>query len=766
MDLFLLCIDVIGFYSVWFLPTGSPSTCASNKENRQKLTWGNNDLLGLSLHEAYWGNTCRGCMLSPLPIQVVSWSKRLLHPSRCLVAANEITRKGKGIEEERAVDYLPFTSSGRRRASGSRMEMETSQQSPDRIGSLEPLESSIADANQKPVDVENSNEQPPSAKDEKVMTSNATHDTNSMDISADSQGHLDSSDGVSGHSTIYPPNLFAPQAQSFFFRGYDNPIGDEYSPYLNAEGLEVGSVGVYNENPSFLYHTGYGYGPQMPYGPYSPVTTPLPSISGDGQLYSTQQFQFPGTYYQQPAPPNMPYLPSPTSIPQADLTLPIDRQGLFPVNTQNFNTQLFGPRPGYQLSYGSFGRDWLRSPEGTRTVTPLSSPAASPQPVGAPVSFGQNTMPPTFGMASQQQRSLYGFGTSVNSLDRAYPPRGLYHGSTFEASFSSSGIKDQSLIDADRSRSRGKGTLYNRNGTLDFLNEQNRGPRANRLKNQMTEHNSSLDNDNGSSTSLVDRKLYNSADFVTEYKDAKFFIIKSYSEDNVHKSIKYGVWASTSNGNKKLDSAYHEAKKKEDPCPVFLFFSVNASAHFCGVAEMIGPVDFERSVDYWQQDKWSGQFPLKWHMVKDVPNNLFRHIILENNENKPVTNSRDTQEVKLEQGLEMLSIFKKHEYEVSILDDFEFYEDREKAMQERKARQQLSNLAASGPVAIEDDRRNPAANSGDFISQISGNFAHAVRLEERSKSGPSTEKSSSLSTVVTSKSDSIEKPATTVTTSS
>ena len=72
---------------------------------------------------------------------------------------------------------------------------------------------------------------------------------------------------------------------------------------------------------------------------------------------------------------------------------------------------------------------------------------------------------------------------------------------------------------------------------------------------------------------------------------------------------------------------------------------MNASAQFCGVAEMIGPVDFEKSVDYWQQDKWTGQFPVKWHIVKDVPNNLFRHIILENNENKPVTNSRDTQEV-------------------------------------------------------------------------------------------------------------------------
>jgi hypothetical protein len=64
------------------------------------------------------------------------------------------------------------------------------------------------------------------------------------------------------------------------------------------------------------------------------------------------------------------------------------------------------------------------------------------------------------------------------------------------------------------------------------------------------------------------------------------------------------------------------------------------------VAEMIGPVDFDRSVDYWQQDKWSGQFPVKWHIIKDVPNNLLRHIILENNDNKPVTNSRDTQEVK------------------------------------------------------------------------------------------------------------------------
>ena len=68
---------------------------------------------------------------------------------------------------------------------------------------------------------------------------------------------------------------------------------------------------------------------------------------------------------------------------------------------------------------------------------------------------------------------------------------------------------------------------------------------------------------------------YNQPDFVIEYEDAKFFIIKSYSEDNVHKSIKYGVWASTPNGNRKLDTTYREAKEKQDPCPVFLLFSVS-----------------------------------------------------------------------------------------------------------------------------------------------------------------------------------------------
>ncbi|CAF1704299.1 unnamed protein product [Brassica napus] len=58
----------------------------------------------------------------------------------------------------------------------------------------------------------------------------------------------------------------------------------------------------------------------------------------------------------------------------------------------------------------------------------------------------------------------------------------------------------------------------------------------------------------------------NNHDFFTDYNDAKIFIIKSYSKDNVHKSIKYNVWASTSNANKKLDARPRTRKNNRAQC--------------------------------------------------------------------------------------------------------------------------------------------------------------------------------------------------------
>lgn len=114
----------------------------------------------------------------------------------------------------------------------------------------------------------------------------------------------------------------------------------------------------------------------------------------------------------------------------------------------------------------------------------------------------------------------------------------------------------------------------------DSLNEQNQGPRTANPKSALI----SGSGGNSARASVVDGNSkirtdeYNLPDFPTKYNHALFFVIKSYSEDDVHKSIKYNVWASTPNGNKRLDSAYHDAQKrmeeKGSKCPIFLFFSV------------------------------------------------------------------------------------------------------------------------------------------------------------------------------------------------
>lgn len=167
---------------------------------------------------------------------------------------------------------------------------------------------------------------------------------------------------------------------------------------------------------------------------------------------------------------------------------------------------------------------------------------------------------------------------------------------------------------------------------------------------------------------------YNPKEFNTSPKAARFFVIKSYSEDDIHRSIKYNIWCSTEHGNRRLDSAYF---KGDAQVPVYLFFSVNGSGHFCGMAEMQSRVDYNKKTGVWSQDKWRGCFQVKWIYVKDVPNSLLRNIKLENNDNKPVTNSRDTQEIPYDKGRQVLKVFHTYSHSSSILDDFEHYERKQ-----------------------------------------------------------------------------------------
>ncbi|PWA61426.1 YTH domain-containing family protein [Artemisia annua] len=95
---------------------------------------------------------------------------------------------------------------------------------------------------------------------------------------------------------------------------------------------------------------------------------------------------------------------------------------------------------------------------------------------------------------------------------------------------------------------------------------------------------------------------------------------------------------------KEANSCYEEAHKyqvKDEKAVLFLCFSVIASAKFCGVGfEYTCPLDVHKDgILSGSKIKCNGSFPVKVdHIIKDVRNPHFRHIILENNEHKPVTN--------------------------------------------------------------------------------------------------------------------------------
>ena len=186
---------------------------------------------------------------------------------------------------------------------------------------------------------------------------------------------------------------------------------------------------------------------------------------------------------------------------------------------------------------------------------------------------------------------------------------------------------------------------------------------------------SGLAEDDPEVVELAKAKGLNPSTYDCRPPQARFFVIKSYTEEDVQKSLKHGIWSSTVLGNKRLNTAYHESA---DQMPIYLFFSVNGSRHFCGVAQMLTRVDETKSSDVWSENnKWKGIFKVKWIFVRDVPSTALRHIRLINTpEQKPITNSRDTQELHYEAGCEVLHIFLDHatKSKTSLLQDYGHYE--------------------------------------------------------------------------------------------
>ncbi|XWS08444.1 hypothetical protein CRYUN_Cryun40dG0003100 [Craigia yunnanensis] len=490
---------------------------------------------------------------------------------------------------------------------------------------------------------------------------------------------------------IIDQGMYYPTATNYgyYCTGFESPIEwEDHQNVFSADGPDVQYAGAQTETLPYVYYTpSYGYA-QSPYNPYNPY---IPgAVMGDGPFIGAQQY-YTVPPYQNPVSPTayVPVVIQPDGIPNSSTDSLLDTRASI-ANRPDGR----GVKHNLASASAAFSRNSSKSaPNQTDYLTRLSDGQFKHSAI-------HGSIPESSGPASaraHQGRIASGsiqpignipsgkFPSHRNQLKTDLPIGNAF--SDYGSSAPGRGALDkfQSKIQVGR-------VLNDAHGFPDTLGEQNRGPRTNRLKNQLMVkgYTSKEENNDAEGNIIIYTDQYNKDDFPIDYVDAKFFVIKSYSEDDVHKSIKYNVWSSTSHGNKKLESAFEDARKiaagKPSGCPIFLFFSVNASGQFCGVAEMIGPVDFQKDMVFWQQDKWSGSFPVKWHIIKDVPNSHFRHIILENNENKPVTNSRDTQEIMYKQGMEMLKVFKNHTMKTSLLDDFMYYENRQRIMLEEKGR--------------------------------------------------------------------------------
>ncbi|CAN1281815.1 YTH domain-containing protein ECT2 [Linum perenne] len=497
---------------------------------------------------------------------------------------------------------------------------------------------------------------------------------------------------------VVDQGMYYPTATNYgyYCTGFESPgEWEDHHGIFGVDGPEIQYAGAQTENlPYVCYTPSYGYA-QSSYNPYNPYIPGAVMGVDDPYLGAQQYFAVPPYQDSMSSAGYIPFVVQQDMAP-SNLVDQHPDAGVIYADEQGGRTSKQVPTPAVysknpSKSSANQPHSFSRTSEGPRpnvgsskySLVQENAPSARLQ-MAASRAFqqGRNASGPappvdnTAKVKAPPQRNQLKFALPVNNGFSDFGP----------------GSHQRPVLDKHRSNIQAGRTFNDLNGCQDTLGEQNRGPRTTRSENQLAvkSYTTRIGGSNAEGNIIIHTDQYNRDDFQIDFSSAKFFVIKSYSEDDVHKSIKYNVWSSTPHGNKKLQSAYEDAQKiaaeKAIRCPIFLFFSVNASGQFCGVAEMMGPVDFKKDMDFWQQDKWSGSFPVKWHMIKDVQNTSFRHIILENNEHKPVTNSRDTQEVMLKQGFQMLKIFKSHSVDTSLLDDFVYYENRQRIMQEEKAR--------------------------------------------------------------------------------
>ena len=159
-----------------------------------------------------------------------------------------------------------------------------------------------------------------------------------------------------------------------------------------------------------------------------------------------------------------------------------------------------------------------------------------------------------------------------------------------------------------------------------------------------------------------------------ELSRSRAIVIRSRTYDDIHKALKYGVWASSADNNEFISKIYDECKKNNQR--LLLFFRANKDDLFCGVAEIkSGYIEEQKFSLWWDNQKWKGIFNIRWVFVKNL--NLMSLPLLQHG--IPVKDLRDGEELIKINKEKLLIIFAniKYNFEESVLKFFPTFDQRE-----------------------------------------------------------------------------------------
>ena len=131
---------------------------------------------------------------------------------------------------------------------------------------------------------------------------------------------------------------------------------------------------------------------------------------------------------------------------------------------------------------------------------------------------------------------------------------------------------------------------------------------------------------------------------------SQFFIIKSANKENIEKSKKHSVWATTITNSRKLNEAFSKGK-------VILIFSASGTQSFQGYAIMTS-YSADSPSHIWQVEniKLSGDFSVVWLCFCELGFSKVKHLKNPKKNEDPVIKSRDCTELSQEIGYELCNL--------------------------------------------------------------------------------------------------------------